>query len=400
MSGLPDRLTHDHDKFVDRITEVRLVLDLVQRLLLGEPSDRRTVIFHGQRGAGKSWLLREIAFRLANKESGLTLYLDLADFTGQEPHDAIQTVIQRVHQPVAETIGSAAVSLHATNDLDQLAEWLVADVKQMPGALVVLLDHVDESHKALLEALEDHLLGPLVGVPEVLLILAGRGKEYIWKGPELRIRSQECDLRHFEPSDTQEQLEKQVPQPTPPADEIQQLSGGYPWSNYILGVNRDDRIAALEQCITNLIGDWLNRSDPPADRACLDALCVLRAFSDAMIPFMLGAYSDDSVYQTWEYRRYRQIRQSLLQTTLAKWDEPSGGYVIDQALRRVLEHWLYEKHREVWTRLHTAARDLFDEWASKYPRTAARWRKETTYHDGKLAHGPSWSLENQEEEEK
>ena len=396
MSSLPGRLTHDHDKFVDRVTEKRLVLDLVRRLLLGEPLERRTVIFHGQRGAGKSWLLREIEYQLmTSKADVLPLYLDLADYAEQPFEVAVRDRIWKVHQAVAHTIGPVDVGLQATDDLEQLTMWLLADVKQMPGVLVLLLDHVEDADKALLEGLENYLLRPLIHDPRVLLVLAGRGRQYIWKSPILRIRSQECNLHRFEPSETQEQLEKQVPQPTPLAGEIQQLSGGYPWSNYILGINRDDRIAALEQCITVLIGDWLTVPAPPVRRTYLEALCVLRAFSDAMIPLMLTTYFQEPVYPDWNYNQYRRVRQSLVHTTLVGWDEFSGGYAIDEALRRVLEHWLYEKHRDVWTRLHTAARDLFDEWASKYPRTAARWRTEATYHDGKLEHGPSWSLEDQ-----
>jgi len=400
MNGLPERLPYSHDQFVNRQIEIELVLKQVQRLLDGEPVERRTVIFHGQRGSGKSWLLQEIAHRLQDQSQVLPLYLDLGEYGKKAPDDAVRGIIEQIHRSVADSVGPAATGFHTMADLDRMSTWLVTDVEQMGGVLALLLDHVDESDKALLEPLEDHLLASLINVPGVKLVLAGRGKGYPWKSPPLRLKSEEYDLGPFEETHIQEQLEKQALHPTPPVDQVKQWGGGFPWNNYLLVEYLADRGIALENCLAALLGDLLERVKPPLDRAYLEALCVLRAFSDEMIPPMLAAYFNDRAYLDWKYGQYRQVRQSLVGTTLAKWDSSSGSYVIDKALCCVLEHWLYEAHQEVYTCLHTAACDLFNKWTNQYPRTADRWQKEAAYHAGKLAHGPAWSSEEKEEGEK
>ncbi len=394
MSHSPNRLPYDHSKFVDRKKEVQWVQDKIECLIDGEPLNRRTIIFHGQRGAGKSWLLQEVMYQNEKKGGMLIFYLDLATFAEQQPGKAVRLAIKRLHQMVAQIVGPAAAGFQAANSLDQQTDWLVADAEQLSAILVLLLDHVNESEEDLLEILEDRLLAPLINLPKTLLVMAGRGKQYVWKSPELRIRSDEWDLAPFKLPDTQAQIEKQVPRPSLPVDEIQRVCGGYPGSNYTLAQGSDDPVTALENCVLELIDDWLTVPQPPAQREHLEALCVLRAFSEAMIPHILAAYFEDPAYLDWKHRQCRQVRQSLVSTTLVKWDEPSGGYAIDDALRRILCNWLYEAHLDAWTRLHTAARDLFTEWIKEYPRTAERWREASAYHAEKLAHGPGGSVQD------
>jgi hypothetical protein len=129
----------------------------------------------------------------------------------------------------------------------------------------------------------------------------------------------------------------------------------------------------------------------------METLCVLRSFIDEMIPNMLAAYLDDPNCLTMGYRQCREMRQALMGTTLVKWVAESGSYVIDEALSHVLENLLCERDKPKWERLHTAAWELFKEWAIKYPRTADRWQKEADYHNGKLEYGPLWAPTNQEE---
>ena len=83
MNGLPERLLYNHDQFVDRTDEVQLVLSKVQRLPRNDSLKRRTVIFHGQRGTGKSWLLQEVVYQLKDKTNVLSVYLDLAAYATQ-----------------------------------------------------------------------------------------------------------------------------------------------------------------------------------------------------------------------------------------------------------------------------------------------------------------------------
>jgi hypothetical protein len=381
MNNQPERFPYSHDKFVNRTDEVRLVMDKVQRLVSCLSDDKRVVIFHGARGSGKSWLLREIEYRIRGTHPSIPCpYFNLALAT--PPFDeAVRDIVKQIYQEFA---GTSATTLP---DDAPLIQWLplLREIRHSTRVLVVLFDHVDESPHKLLALLEDRCLSPLSVCPKVLIVLAGRGKEYTWKGQELRFKSEECDLGYFDLSHTREQIEKQVPQPPPSVDEVWKLSGGYPWSNYILGTHYEDKAAALGQCLEFLLYELSVTED---HISWLRALCVLRAFSDQMIPPMLSACFDDQGILSWQYRQYRQVRQSLTATTLVKWSETSGGYVIDEALRRVLENWLYAHDQTMWRRLHTAARDLFETWKNDYPRTADRWKEAMAYHQEKLTHGP------------
>ena len=123
-------------------------------------------------------------------------------------------------------------SLSAASDLAGQASTVINNVRRLNRVLVLLVDYVDESTNDLLNRLEDHCLSPLAVEPNALIVLAGRGREYIWKGPELRLKSEEHDLSPFDPVQTLEQLRKQAPQAAQYSDEIFELSAGVPWSNY------------------------------------------------------------------------------------------------------------------------------------------------------------------------
>jgi hypothetical protein len=387
MKAQPERLAYTHEEFVDRADEVRLVVDKVQRLAGGSEEEKRVVIFHGARGAGKTWLLHEIEYQLAAKQPSVPcIYLSLMDYFS--PCDrAVCGVIGLIYRRLD---GQGNAPLPGNDKPGEWANLLVQKLEKLEGSrgvLVVLCDHVDESPADLLSLLEDRCLSLLAGCPRVILVLAGRGKEYTWKEPELRFKSEERDLQCFDLSYTREQLAKQVSQ-SPSSEEIWKLGGGYPWSNYILGEAPEDRADALGQCVKALLHKLPVTAQ---DRSRLEALCILRAFSSEMIPPLLSAYFDAPIYLSWSYGQYRQVIGALVATTLVKWSEPSGGYVVDEALRRVLENWLYAHKQKTWERLHTAARDLFSGWKTEYPQQAERWRAEMAYHEGKLAQGSLWT---------
>ncbi len=301
MNGLPERLPYDHAKFVDRRDEIKLVSDIIEQLIDDGYAERRVVIFHGQRGTGKSWLLQEIRYQWRDNAQVWPVYLDLSRYADRPPDDAVGDLIADVRQQAGAAGG---------RDLSRLSEALVADVEGANRITLLLLDHVDESPKELLEPLEDHFLAPLANVPHVVSVLTGRGREYTWKSASIRLRSLERDLIPFDRDKTAEQLDRQAPAARPQADAILKISQGFPWSNYLLSLDLDDPQAALTTCADALIGDCLSIPEPPVERWALEALCVLGTFSDEMIPTMLAAYHDDALYLDWRYRQYRELRQS------------------------------------------------------------------------------------------
>jgi len=406
--ALPERLPYHSDRFVDRDTEIDLVLQKTAQLANGAVVEKRVVIFHGFRGVGKSWLLQEIGNRLggSNPAPAFIAFLDLSKFippSYQEKiadeqvalaNDIVSTTILYVDGHVKIRTGFSSSS--SRDPLYEQAERLKDNIRRLTEPLVLLVDHVDESPRKVLEQLEDRFLAPLVVLPKVLIVLAGRGREYTWKKEEFRLKCDERDLVSFDLHFTEQQLAKQIPGAEAKAAEIFSTSGGYPWTNYLLAKHSVSDLAALDQC-----ADFLLRGLPVSDDAYdyLQALSVLRVIHDETILPLLSAYFGDSSYDVATHRqgRSRAIRQALIQTTLVKWVEESGGYVMDEALSNILEHRLYLRDPDCWTRLHVKAKELFTGWISSYPRTAARWEAEAAFHDGRAAHGPYWTPAHEEE---
>jgi hypothetical protein len=323
---------------VDREETLEIVLQKVRRISAGLPVERRVVIFHGQRGSGKTWLLQELERRLHNYITPRLI------------------------------------------DLRERAE--VSTIKvQIPEQrpLALLVDNVNEASESQLDALLERVLAPLVQEKDVLIVLAERGRPHYWTAPEFREKSDEFDLGPFEPGDVEEQIKRQVPTAAAQAAEIESLGGGYPWSTYILARHLPQKRTALECCVA-LFLEGLDGSL----RSYFEALSVLRAFDETRIGPLLRAYSPAFASRVWDYAACRKVRQRLVATMLARWNGDARGYVLDEPLRLVLEAALCERDLELWVLLHCTAYRLYADWAEDYEQSREWWAQEKQHHANRL----------------
>jgi hypothetical protein len=79
----------------------------------------------------------------------------------------------------------------------------------------------------------------------------------------------------------------------------------------------------------------------------------------------------------------RGLRDLLLETNLGRWQD--ARYVLDEAVRTVLEQLLKLQKREVWRRLHERAVNLYEDWAKRYPNSRQYFEQRAEYHRGVLA---------------
>lgn len=360
--------------FVDREGETSVVMEKARALAERRPVDKRTVIFIGERGTGKSWLLAHLQNELAR--TGVVVFLvSLGEYAGWNPLLAVADLLKRL----SAATGGRREGLGAT--LADMSRNLMQDVRKWldEKALALLVDQVYESDWKLLAALEDYLLGPLAVEPRVLIVMTGRGRAYPWKTPELRLKAEFIDLRPFpDESTTAEQLERQHKKAVPRAPEIHALSGGNPLANYLLAVH-DDPAAGLDQVIEGML-ETVPTEQRRQVRDYLEALCVLNSFDEERIPTMLAAYYGDDGYRRWSYAQARQVREELVKWAFARWDADRGGYVLDEPTRQLLERYLETAQRDRWERLQQAASALYEGWARDYPRTKDRWQQEARYH--------------------
>lgn len=356
MSTMPDKLPYNSNKFVDQEKALDIVLEKARCIAEGLSVERRVVIFHGQRGAGKTWLLRELKHRLRKYVVPYLLVLG-----GEVKVDAIRSKIP----------------------------------DKRP--LVLLLDEVNTPDGTFLDELLERVLAPLVQESDVLIVLAERGQPHYWPAPEFREKSDEFDLKPFTPEDTKRQIKLQISKAEEESDIVVSRTGGYPWANYILASHLPDEKGGLERCAELFLQDVKKELWP-----YFKTLSILQAFDETRMELILPVYPPFAD-QTWDYAACRDMREALVNTTLAEWREEARGYVLDEPLRIVLETLLQKQDSDLWRHLHLAAYRMYDDWTEKYEQSSDWWNDEAQYHADKLkatGHSPKdWSEKEREEEE-
>lgn len=362
--------------FVNRETECTLVANIAQQALDGARNRLRILAFYGERGSGKTWLALHLKRTvLAEIEGVVPLLLrfswrDEDDEASHQPelgewwepqNQAVDDKIRVLMKWFAQQVG-ATTSRSAS--LETLAEWLVREVtRKYEGRLLVfILDSLFEADKEFLARLEAALLAPLVTLPNILIVMTGRGSLPTWASPKLRPQSD--DLENLEPFD-EENVKKlvtaQVPDFEGDFNEIYVLSGGHPFSAYLLA-EESDRSKALDLAVETLLS-VIPLPDRKAARTAFEALCVLESFREPEIQTMMATrYGDDNGELT--IGEARKSRNLLLSTHLLRWQE--GGVVIDGALAHLLRNYLQQDQPELFLRLHRRAFDMYSQLASGF----------------------------------
>ncbi len=365
-------------KFVDRENEIALVMDRARAIAQGCPVEGRVIVFAGERGLGKSWLLYYLRDQLTSVKDLSVYALSLKRYTTTPVPDLI---VNDILTDFARTIFPGKRWTSPAGLRQEL--WVELRALLQAEVLAVLVDEVHEADPRLLDELERYFLGPLALEPRVLIVMTGRGRLHLWRTPELRLKAVVKELQPFADVDcTKEQLTRQQKKAAPRASEIHSLSNGNPLANYLLAAYSDP-IAALDQVIEGML-EPLPSAERKQAREYLEALCVLRSFDEERIQAALTAY-DSVAYRDWTFEQAKQVREYLVRWAFARWDGARGGYITDEPTRHLVEVYLMTAQRSKWLELHKSACQLYTDWAGKYPTAAARWQEEAKYHKTCLA---------------
>ncbi len=389
---MPD---YSPDRFVNREEAIDLVLSKVQNILAGRSERKRVIVFRGFRGAGKTWLLRHLAETELPKIAGVCpVYINLKEFSTKPRQDAVRDIIGRVLEAMQQRqdgeLGKALHKPPALVPLDLLSDylWFTLDDLSTIRILVLLVDFLYEAHPELLELLEKHVIGPLVANPRVLVVAAGRGQANPWQTPTVRFQVEDHKLKPFEADHTKDQLEKQRPGAASHANEIHEATLGYPLANVIIPYPLHKATAAQMRKLIDLLLEPIQNPDGswPVERNYLEALCVLRAFDEERIPVLLDAYDPSlAPKRGWTPAETSEVLRRLIRTNLVRWASDLGGWwIVDQAIRHLLEEYLRVARPDRWKRCHEVAINLYRNWASRYPEEKGRWANEITYHESRL----------------
>jgi len=421
--ALTDPPAYRSDLFVNRENEIKAVTNALQNIARGDSEQMRTIVFRGERGLGKSWLalhlhrfvLREAAPRLlpgyhivsllinlTPPPEGLTVDKQEWHITHDDAHRIAgedethyEALLQKLVAWVAEQLGIVRAPYAPVRDL---SAWLAQDVKHKlesePHLVICLiLDSVFETNWNFLDQLERYLLAAFAALPRVLIVMTGRGRPYLWKSPYLRTEREEQSLTPFSTEQVAEQIRRSLsnaPDLSPAvaglsdealtrlARRVIDLGGGYPLTNELLAS------AFVRQALDRLPeGGSLEQA---LDRETIDAsvLCVLKdGFRENEMPYLLAALRNTQPEgSAYTIAAMRELRDRLIETNLVRWQDKR--YVLDEAVRTVLEQYLKLQRHNVWRRLHEHAADLYATWAQKYPGSRGYYDQRAAYHRGVL----------------
>jgi hypothetical protein len=367
---------------------IQRVFDSVKDILSGKETTC-TYTFTGERGIGKSWLLRyfEHFFKGETQGKVSVFLIDLIEYKDKDPALAVRAMLQDLNKDIFASDQIPDVRL------DAISRAVVNHISALPGVFILLVDSVYESRWELLEYLETYLLGPLAIGDNSLLVLAGRGQPYPWSTPELGIkRAETCSLTHFDKDQTDEQLQRLIETRDDitvfDTDHIFQISEGNPLFNRSLAEQKSQTEmldAVINDVLANVplvVEDAPYRSRETIIQS-LKALCILESFKEDRIGIMLAAYTDDDTYRNWNYGQARKVREALTNYGLAAYEEKKNGYVIDDAVRKLFEKSLAHE-AEKWRVMHCTAYNLYQSWAKDYERTKDFWQKQASYHAKQL----------------
>jgi len=364
--------------FIDRVREVTLVRNRLELLLERRIVEKRTFIFTGQHGIGKTWFLLHLHHELRCIRDVRVFYLDLAPYLKNLPP---QVALLQICTVISHELLAGISNPHT--GLDAATDFVIHEIKKSlktEQVLVILLDTVFEAPGDLLGTLENYLLARLAIEHNVLMVLAGRGREYPWKTPELRLHAEFHKLELFTKAATEQQLLKYVPNSFNRASEIYQISRGNPKTTLLLATN-EDSVAVLDRVIEEML--------PPVDQAertlmreHLEALAIPRGFDQGHLPYLLNAYY--SLQKTYPRRELRFILDRLLEPGLIYWNTEQLTYTLHEAMRNLLLHYLRREKPALWRKLHECCIALYQSWVDARSSGGQQWQKELEYHQFEL----------------
>lgn len=369
-----NNLTFDIANFVHRTKEIDIVRKTLDELENSSTPQPKSIAFHGEIGIGKSWLLQRLYVEFSKDKRLRAIYCDLKKYSGKDVNESVLDVIC--------TFLGEEESIKSEIPLNQTSASAIQKIQDILKSkmLVAFIDHVYESDWKLLRSLEEYLLGPLAIESRTLFVLTGRGREYPWKTPELRLRTKAVELEPFSQLETKEQLAKISPDLEKDFETVYKNSHGNPLANSLM-VNASRE--KFDQAIDHVL-DSIPMGDRARMRTYLLALSVLRYFDEERIPTMLKAY-DASMKQSDEYSQASKIRDELVRTAFARWDDERGGFVMDKYWQGLLSKYLELYENQKWLALHKAALELYKKWLKDYPTAGKLWEQEIVYHESFLS---------------
>ncbi len=374
------------DLFCNRLI-VKEIEEIVEKIESGNP--HCPIVIQAGRGSGKTWLclhLQRSILEAKEKTTPLLIGLEQPpDITAGKnewflsPEKARELSenedkAELVEALLSDLLGKFAKDLGAwvgeCPTLGELSAWVINVLQRAPNKTwVILLDSAFESDWALLDGLEKRLLAPLVTLPNVLILITGRGKLYPWQSPYLRTQVKTLELGPLSEDEARQQIENFSKKEGKEKIQIVKAnvfekSKGHPLANILLAQG-----ASIEEVIQELL-TIIPEGERQQIREFLEALCPLDRFVEGHLKPMLKAYYGERSEKAQHYDSMsrsdlrQKVLDRLIANSLVRWQE--GGYQIDEHLHSYLRQNL--EGMPIYQNLRTAASKLYEDWAKQFPK--------------------------------
>ncbi len=298
---------YDPDLFVDRKNEIKEIEGIIKSVSQGQDVDEHTIRISGERGVGKSWLLRHIHHTLlhSNKADIISIYASFDHPTSivsrrendQSERNRIYTARKHDERGLRDLLRDITRGLKGlTADdakLSEQSQWLVNQLRAMGHKTIVwLLDGLFDVPQAFLEGLETYLLNRIVEGERWVIVMSGRGRAPLFTHHDLTIQSKDILLGPLgkgtvEKKDGEEGLydlfERLAQSPAyhqlgeqgkNRIDTIYRISGGYPRTALLLA-RTEDLGEGVKQALDELLSFITEETERSKIRQHLEALSIL-----------------------------------------------------------------------------------------------------------------------------
>lgn len=417
------------EEFADRVEQLKLVQAKVEAAQAGL-IPRPLIEIYGVIGLGKTWLLNHLAFLFSFKNPALPQVLDrplkmpslstLVDFRNYPNLDALfpllRDVVGQIERQFAEQ--GEPVEMYAplpayfrldtpppkSQHRDEVVVAFCEFINELAGKCVPLLifDSTERSEEGFIDWLEEKVLFPIISTDQALLIFSGR-RWRRWKIFEVRRRIEYVALDAFDQKAVGDQLEKLHAEAL--AASLFDYSFGHPLTTkaiyHTLAAQRPaaapfvpEEVVTQEEAIRDtvyrqVVANHLLREIPEAQREILEpllwAICILRKFNPTPLRHFAIQFLDAD-YDQRPGGFYLDIIRELQDSTLVQWSSAHSGYILHPVLRRVMAKNLLMRDRDEFRRRHEEAIGLYDGWIRQFPRNAASYLLERTFHKAWALH--------------
>lgn len=407
---LPPKMEFNHEKFVNRQTELELLAAKINQAKLGLNVQQPLVNLWGISGIGKTWLLKYMEYThsyglsemIPGEKPVCAVYFDFERGADWEITAVLRELAEKFQNKLPEPFSTEQLWTEIANDGD--ADLFVKTLKQLAQNVVpfLLLDTTEKLPTEFWTTLEQDVLEPLLTTNQIIVVIAGRRRTPRWRRVEVRRRaapSADCQVEAFKETDIQKQLSKiDIAVSDALAAQLFALSGGNPQLIYQISdfiqrqTERTPELAdvdiyqnQLREILTNYKTNVLSDIGEAREQklAQLEALSVLRFYRTEALRYMLHV-NQLKPSQPADVQLLSILRQLDETTEIVWWEDSKNGYITAPVLRKVINQLWRLEDEKLFIARHQRALDLYWQWVEQYPENRPIYLVEICYHQASI----------------